>query len=76
MTTVQMAATTVLADGNGPEFGKSSPLGLLMILLLLVAAALLTWSMSKHLKKIPKSFDNDEDSETGGDAEADDDTKS
>lgn len=76
MTSVQMAAGIVLADGNGPEFGKSSPLGLLMILLLLVAAVLLTWSMTKHLKKIPKSFDNDEDSQAGGEPDQADDDKS
>ncbi|WP_018179171.1 hypothetical protein [Jongsikchunia kroppenstedtii] len=62
MTAMNVAAVQVLADGNGPEFGKASPLGLLMILLLLIAAGLLVWSMSKHLKKIPKSFDNKEDS--------------
>jgi len=76
MTSMNMAAAQVLAAGNGPEFGKASPLGLLIILLLLIAAALLVWSMGKHLKKIPKSFDDEEDS-SGDDSgtDQDDDTK-
>jgi hypothetical protein len=51
---------TVLAAAGGqlPEdVGKSGPLGLLLIVLLLIATALLVRSMSKHLKKLPRSFD-------------------
>jgi hypothetical protein len=39
------------------DVGKAGPLGLLLILLLLIAVALLVRSMSKHLKKLPASFD-------------------
>lgn len=39
------------------DVGKAGPLGLLLIVLLLIAVALLVRSMSKHLKKIPPSFD-------------------
>ncbi len=51
---------TVLAAASNqlPEdVGKSGPLGLLLIVLLLIATALLVRSMSKHLKKLPRSFD-------------------
>lgn len=39
------------------DVGKAGPLGLLLILLLLVAIVLLVRSMSKHLNKLPRSFD-------------------
>ncbi|ALG84032.1 hypothetical protein [Gordonia phthalatica] len=44
---------------KGPEFGKASPVGLLIILLLLVAVFLLIRSMNKQLKKLPESFDTE-----------------
>ena len=61
MTTALQSATLLLAADNpeGPEFGKSSPFGLLIILLLLIGTALLIWSMNSQLKKLPKSFDTD-----------------
>ncbi|GAA4543814.1 hypothetical protein [Amycolatopsis samaneae] len=64
---VAVAPTTALvlaqqpADGDkggqGEDFGKSSPLGLLVLILFLIAVALLVRSMTKHLKRLPKSFD-------------------
>ena len=39
------------------EFGKSSPVGLVVLLLFVIAVVLLIRSMTKHLKRIPKSFD-------------------
>jgi hypothetical protein len=39
------------------DVGKSGPLGLLLTLLLLIAVIFLVRSMSKHLKRIPRSFD-------------------
>jgi hypothetical protein len=39
------------------DVGKSGPLGLLMTALLLIAVILLVRSMSRHLKRIPPSFD-------------------
>jgi hypothetical protein len=39
------------------DVGKSGPLGLLLIVLLLIAVALLVKSMTRHLKRIPSSFD-------------------
>ena len=50
----------VVADAphnHGPDFGKASPVGLLVIVLLLIATLFLVRSMNRHLKKVPKSFD-------------------
>ena len=52
---------TVIADGTphntGPDFGKASPLGLVVVVLLLVATLFLLRSMNRQLKKVPDSFD-------------------
>jgi hypothetical protein len=52
---------TVIADGTprntGPDFGKASPLGLLVVVLLLIATLFLLRSMNRQLKKVPESFD-------------------
>lgn len=49
------------ADGaphnTGPDFGKASPIGLLVVVLLLIATLLLLRSMNRQLKKVPESFD-------------------
>jgi hypothetical protein len=54
-----MTTLTVLAAGEmvPEDVGKSGPLGLLLIVVLLIAVALLVRSMSKHLKKVPRSFE-------------------
>jgi hypothetical protein len=39
------------------DVGKAGPIGLVIILVLLIAAALLVKSMSRHLKRVPPSFD-------------------
>jgi hypothetical protein len=54
-----MTTLTVLAAGEQlPEdVGKSGPLGLLLIVVLLIATVLLVKSMGRHLKKVPRSFD-------------------
>jgi hypothetical protein len=44
---------------TGPDFGKASPFGLLIVVLLMVGTFFLIWSMNRHLKKLPKSFDRD-----------------
>jgi hypothetical protein len=53
----------LLADGpprdTGPDFGKASPFGLVVVVLLLIGTFLLVWSMNRHLKKLPESFDQD-----------------
>ncbi|WP_024874962.1 hypothetical protein [Saccharomonospora piscinae] len=43
--------------GQGEDFGKSSPVGLLLLLVFFVAVAFLVRSMTKHLKRVPASFD-------------------
>jgi F0F1-type ATP synthase assembly protein I len=59
-----MFAIGLLADDaprdTGPDFGKASPFGLVIIVLLLIGTFALVWSMNRHLRKLPKSFDNDE----------------
>jgi len=54
-----MSAELLAAAGQQlPEdVGKSGPLGLLLTVLLLIAVAFLVRSMSKHLKRVPPSFD-------------------
>ena len=47
--------------GQGEDFGKSSPVGLLVLLLFFIAVAFLVRSMTKHLKRVPASFDKPED---------------
>ena len=57
-----MIAIGLLADDaprdTGPDFGKASPFGLVIVVLLLIATFLLVWSMNRHLRKLPKSFDD------------------
>jgi hypothetical protein len=43
--------------GRGEDFGKSSPVGFLVLLLFFIAVAFLIRSMNKHLKRVPASFD-------------------
>ncbi|CCF65359.1 conserved protein of unknown function [Nocardia cyriacigeorgica GUH-2] len=42
---------------TGPEFGKASPFGLIIVLILLVGTFLLVRSMNKHLKNLPEKFE-------------------
>ena len=56
---------------TGPDFGKASPFGLLVIVLLLIGTFGLVWSMNRHLRKLPKSFD-----EPGETSDEQDDTES
>lgn len=51
---------SVIAAGpknNGPDFGKASPLGLVVVVLLVVATVFLVRSMNRQLRKVPESFD-------------------
>ncbi|TQJ02638.1 hypothetical protein [Amycolatopsis cihanbeyliensis] len=57
--------------GQGQDFGKSSPVGLLVLILFLIAVALLVRSMTKHLKRLPASFDKEAPAEREGDDEGD-----
>ena len=60
-----MLVVGLLADeqqprDTGPDFGKASPFGLLIVVLLLLGTFFLIWSMNRHLKKLPESFDREE----------------
>ncbi|MBI3227138.1 MAG: hypothetical protein HYZ39_18990 [Mycolicibacterium cosmeticum] len=60
--TLILIAGLLAEDGprdTGPDFGKASPLGLVVVVLLLVGTFALVWSMNKHLKRLPESFDPD-----------------
>ncbi|MFI9011891.1 hypothetical protein ACIGNX_32100 [Actinosynnema sp. NPDC053489] len=46
--------------GQQEDFGKSSPLGLLILVLFFIAVFFLVKSMNKHLRKLPASFDEPE----------------
>ena len=64
MNGVTLAVAGLLAQNEpprdtGPDFGKASPFGLLVVVLLLIGTVLLVWSMNRHLRKLPKSFDRD-----------------
>lgn len=43
---------------EGEEFGKASPIGLVVIVLLGLALIVLIRSMTKRLKRLPASFDD------------------
>ena len=45
--------------GQGEDFGKAAPVALVLLLLFFLAVALLMRSMTKHLRRIPESFDDD-----------------
>jgi hypothetical protein len=49
--------TGLLAEQAPEDVGKSGPLGLLLTVVLLIAVFLLVRSMTKHLKRIPPSFE-------------------
>ncbi|MEH3129982.1 hypothetical protein ACTJJE_23440 [Mycolicibacterium sp. 22603] len=60
---ILIAATLLAEDGGprqtGPDFGKASPVGLLVLIVLLVGTFALVFSMNRHLKRLPESFDPD-----------------
>lgn len=71
MNDLLITAVSVLADppkNTGPDFGKASPIGLLVVVILLIGVFVLVWSMNRHLKKLPKSFDGDPAEHVDGDA--------
>ena len=63
MTDTLVTIVGLLADEaprhTGPDFGKASPVGLLIVVLLLIGTFLLVRSMTRHLKRLPESFDRD-----------------
>lgn len=78
MTSIWLVTLTVLAEeephNTGPDFGKASPTGLLIVVVLLIATVFLVRSMNRHLKKVPASFEDtadEADTVDGGPAEDD-----
>ncbi|MGA9376374.1 MAG: hypothetical protein ACSLE7_14445 [Mycobacterium sp.] len=63
MTDLLLIAVGLLAEQGpqktGPDFGKASPVGLLVVVLLLIGTFALVWSMNRHLNRLPESFDPD-----------------
>jgi len=61
MTDTALTVMSLLAqDGprqTGPDFGKASPFGLIVVVLLLIGTFALVWSMNRHLRRLPKSFE-------------------
>jgi len=56
------SALLAAAEQQLPEdVGKAPPIGLLLIVVLLIAVALLVKSMTKHLKRIPPTFEPQDD---------------
>ncbi|HEY3259249.1 MAG TPA: hypothetical protein VGJ95_03125 [Pseudonocardiaceae bacterium] len=43
--------------GRGEDYGKSGPIGLVVIIVFFIAVFFLARSMNKHLRRIPASFD-------------------
>jgi hypothetical protein len=81
MTDTLVMIAGLLADeapkDTGPDFGKASPFGLLVVVLLLIGTFLLVRSMNRHLKRLPESFDRknpEPDQAVDGTVEPDTDT--
>jgi len=47
----------IAADQLPEDVGKSGPFGFFLIVCLFIAVGLLVKSMSRHLKRVPRSFD-------------------
>ena len=62
---VELAQTTTATNppantdqgGQGEDFGKSTPVGFVVLILFFIAVVFLIRSMTKHLKRVPASFD-------------------
>lgn len=56
--------------GRGEDFGKSSPVGLVLLILFFIAVVFLVRSMNKHLRKLPESFEKDTGQDTAKETSA------
>ncbi len=54
---VQPSNTNNDKGGQGEDFGKSSPVGLVLLIVFFIAVFFLVKSMNKHIKGLPASFD-------------------
>lgn len=55
-----MIVSLLAQQPTGPEYGKSSPVGLAIVVALLVGTALLIWSMNKRIKRLPATFETED----------------
>ena len=55
-----MSTLAVLAAQQPEDVGKAGPVGLLLTVLLAISIWLLVKSMTRHLRRIPRSFDGDD----------------
>ena len=62
--------------GQGEEFGKASPVALVVIVLMGLALVVLIASMTKRIKRLPASFDNAAPGNAAPDSEDAGDTRS
>ena len=80
MTDTMVMIAGLLADeapkDTGPDFGKASPFGLLIVVLLLIGTFLLVRSMNRHLKRLPESFDRKDPDQAVDDGTVEPDTDS
>jgi hypothetical protein len=69
MTDTLVMIAGLLADeaprDTGPDFGKASPFGLLIVVLLLIGTFLLVRSMNRRLKNLPESFEPEQPADDG-----------
>jgi hypothetical protein len=59
---VELMTGLLAQDGprqTGPDFGKASPFGLIVVILLLIGTFALVRSMNRHLRRLPESFDTE-----------------
>jgi len=62
----QPTPTPVDPGGGGAEFGKSSPVGLVVLIVFFIAVFFLVRSMNKHLRRVPESFDEPDGEKPNG----------
>lgn len=55
-----LAAPIDPETGKDPEWGKAAPAGILIWVILGVALFLLIKSMNKHIRRVPKSFEDED----------------
>jgi hypothetical protein len=60
MTEMTLSVLAAAQQQAPQDVGKAGPFGLLLLVLLVIASALLVKSMSGHLKRLPRSFDPDD----------------
>jgi hypothetical protein len=68
VTPVVLSLTSLLADD---DTDKGSPIGLFVVLILVVAVYFLYRSLSRHVRRIPESFDPPVDGQDAGSADLD-----